>query len=153
MGEAPGNLGVAGKVWDGAIATIQWLQEHSEERVERWIRGKHILELGSGTGVLALMLGAWAPASVTMTDLPEAVPLMELNVAITREVGPLGLTNSDCPFNCTALTWGEADHARTLLSTGYLPDVLVLVDVVYDPSIYQPLVDCLVLLCPPERAA
>merc|ERR1711920_351908 len=78
---------------------------------------------------------------------------MEMNVAINHEVGTLGDMDNSCQFSCKPLAWGEEEHVRLLFASGYVPDVLVLVDVVYDPVIYQPLIDCLLAVCDPELAS
>jgi len=154
--EAPGHLGIGGKVWDATFATIRWLAESSDgdgrDRLGDWVTGKNLLELGSGTGALALALGTLSPLSVTMTDLPEVVPLLEMNLALNRAVGPLQSASAlrGCKFHCAPLRWGDGEDIQRFLAAGTVPDTLLLSDTVYDPRFYEPLVDTLVALCPPE---
>lgn len=159
VAEAPGHLGIGGKVWDAALATIEWLSAPADgcgtegKRLDQWVRGKHLLELGSGTGVLALTLGTLSsPLSVTMTDLAEVVPLLEMNVALNRVVGCLQTQDAKagCGFHCAPLRWGDKEDVQRLWESGTVPDTLLCSDTVYDPACYAPLVESLVALCPPE---
>ena len=48
LGHLPGEDGTARWVWPGATATATWLCDRADE----WIRGKRVVELGAGTGLL-----------------------------------------------------------------------------------------------------
>jgi hypothetical protein len=45
--ECPGSLGIGGKVWDSTFVLLAYLSQFREALV----RGKEVLELGSGTGL------------------------------------------------------------------------------------------------------
>ena len=53
---------------------------HSQEGTASSIRGRAVLELGSGCGLLGLLL-ARLGARAIMTDLPELIPLLRENIA------------------------------------------------------------------------
>lgn len=44
--ECPGSLSIAGKIWESAYVLLDYLQRHPEH-----VRGKSVIELGSGTGL------------------------------------------------------------------------------------------------------
>lgn len=79
--ESPGYLGIGGKVWDSSYVLLAYLF-NSHLKGLHLVNQKQVLELGSGTGVTGLALGALAPASLYLTDLAEVVPLLEDNVEL-----------------------------------------------------------------------
>ena len=74
--------GTARWVWPGATATARWLCDRDRGR---WLENKHVLELGSGTGLLGLVAARLGAASVTLTDLPSELDLLRANVALNDE--------------------------------------------------------------------
>lgn len=164
VAESTGNLGIGGKVWDASLALIRWLAQDDDglagegTRFQHWVDGKHVLELGSGTGILGLALAASSSLlSMTMTDLPEVVPLLELNVALNRVMGGScaappqgdGVCDGACEFLCAPLPWGDTDAADRVLEKRGPPDTILLSDVAYFPELYRPLVRSLINLSPP----
>jgi hypothetical protein len=49
--ESPGSLGIGGKVWDSSFVLMKYLALHQSE----YVRQKHILELGCGTGITGMV--------------------------------------------------------------------------------------------------
>ena len=100
--------------WDGGVVLSQaltatdWLQRHWGGNNDRGLSGcsgdgstwpsgsalLHCLELGAGTGAVGLSLAAChLAASVTITDIPDMLPHIELNVrrnAAAVQAGPAG---------------------------------------------------------------
>ncbi|CBN78842.1 expressed unknown protein [Ectocarpus siliculosus] len=68
-------------VWEAAIWMHHFFQD---ERCfpPGWLRGRRVLEIGAGTGLVGLTL-ALLGAQVTMTDLPEALPILRHNTDAT----------------------------------------------------------------------
>jgi hypothetical protein len=64
-----------GRVWDAAVVLSFYLCGLDVD-----LCGKSVIELGAGTG-LAGIVAARKGASVTLTELSEALPLIELNMA------------------------------------------------------------------------
>lgn len=62
----------------------------------------HVLELGSGTGLLGLAAAAIWRTRVTMSDLPSIVPNLAANAAANSEV----LSGRGASVDVGALTWG-----------------------------------------------
>lgn len=105
--------GTARWVWPGALATANWLCERGVE----WILGKHVVELGAGTGLLGLVASRLGAKSVTLTDLPSELPLLQLNVE--KNYGPPKKQNDGTtvasPCSVKPLRWGDVSAIETLL--------------------------------------
>jgi predicted nicotinamide N-methyase len=96
--------GTARWVWPGATTTARWLCE----RDSSWLRDKHVLELGSGTGLLGLVAARLGAASVTLTDLPSELPLLLANAA-KRD------SKNSSPVFVKPLAWGDDEGLRNIL--------------------------------------
>lgn len=72
--------GTAWAVWDGAPAAAKYLEAAAAELLARHAF-RCILELGSGTGLAGLAAAAALQLPTTLTDLPEALPALQLNIA------------------------------------------------------------------------
>ena len=119
--------GTARWVWPGATATATWLCKRGED----WIAGKNIVELGSGTGLLGLVASKLGASSVTLTDLPSELPLLETNAAknVLKDASPLRVT-------VEPLTWGDTNAIDKLLgvNTNNPIDVVLCCDLLYQNS-------------------
>ena len=73
------DLSHAGTVWDGALILISYL-DYNTEKASTMLKGKTILEVGSGTGITGLATIAFEPKHVYLTDLPEYVSLIQENI-------------------------------------------------------------------------
>ena len=82
------------------------------------VRGRRVLELGSGTGVAGLMAAALGAVHVTLTDLPEVLPVTR------RNAERFAATHRGCaPVDVRPLDW-ESD---TVVSDE-APDVILAAD-------------------------
>ncbi|XP_047438559.1 EEF1A lysine methyltransferase 3-like [Mugil cephalus] len=126
------NLGVAAPVWEAALHLCRYFEEQSVE-----LRGKRIIELGAGTGVVGI-LAARLGAEVTLTDLPLALPQLESNVS--ANMPPSGWPSA--PPTVLPLSWGE-DH--TNFPSDW--DLVLCADIIYLPETYPLLVETLAHLC------
>ncbi|CAN9512300.1 unnamed protein product [Ophioblennius macclurei] len=126
------NLGVAAPVWESALNLCRYLEQ---QRVE--LRGKRILELGAGTGVVGIA-AARLGAEVTLTDLPVALTHLEANVSMNKP--PSGWPS--IPPSVLPLSWGE-DHIN--FSSDW--DLVLGADIVYIPETYPLLMETLTHLC------
>ncbi|XP_046374633.2 protein N-lysine methyltransferase METTL21D-like [Haliotis rufescens] len=113
-------------VWDAAIVLSKYLETHDFDGGKSWM-GKKVVELGAGTGVVGLFAASYG-ADVIITDLPEFVPLMELNIKENTHI------ISGSAEACT-LTWGQDkstkfDHI----------DFIIIADCIYYEESLEPLV-------------
>jgi len=63
------SLSHAGTVWDGAIVLCYYWNKHPQIPLELF-KGKRVLELGSGTGMVGVAASAYNSKKVYLTDLP-----------------------------------------------------------------------------------
>ncbi|KAL7873194.1 hypothetical protein AOLI_G00122650 [Acnodon oligacanthus] len=124
-------------VWDAAIVLSKYLETEQFCRSQTW-SSKKIVELGAGTGVVGIMAASLG-ANVTVTDLEDLLPLLELNI---RENQTLISTGS---ITAKVLKWGED-------VTDFLPhpDYILMADCIYYEQSVQPLVETLKALSGPE---
>lgn len=94
------------------------------------VRGKRVLELGSGTGLVGLVASLYA-SSVTFTDLPDQIEL--LNDNITRNYH---IWNGKCI--CQAISHSFGEDISTLIEQGNY-DIVLGSDIGYDISLLDPL--------------
>ena len=142
IGEANSELGIPGKVWDGAFGLLSFLLDAEARHVLNldFSKTKRVVELGAGTGLVGIALAASnvlpKECDLVLTDLPFVLPLIEENIQVNR----LGKVCRTC-----ALPWGDPSACAAL---GFKPDVIVMSDVVYDKSLYGILVETLQMLRP-----
>ena len=126
------------KLWPSSIALLDILKTHPH-----LIQNKHVLEIGAGIGLPSLMM---APIikSIQLSDHDlEAVALLKKNIEY------LQLQNAEA----LQLDWKNVPKNMN-------PDVVILSDVNYDPTQFDPLValidkfikqGCTIILSTPQR--
>ncbi|KAL0160612.1 hypothetical protein M9458_044337 [Cirrhinus mrigala] len=108
------RLGVAAVVWDAAVVLCMFLEMGKVD-----LKGKRVIELGAGTGLVGIV--AALLANVTITDRQPALEFLTANV---RENVPPGQQEA---VRVSELTWGENLH---LYPTGSF-DLILGADIVY----------------------
>eukprot|EP00752_Nemacystus_decipiens_P016228 g14509.t2 len=147
-------------VWEAAIWMHHFFQD---ERCfpAGWLRGRRVLELGAGTGLVGLSL-ALLGAEVIMTDLPEALPILRHNTEATFATLAAGGANEDASNRTEAyrrptilqLCWGdEADAGEVAAAAAAAVeeddskwqgfDLIVGADVIYNEPTFPALVSTL----------
>ncbi|KAK8720251.1 hypothetical protein OTU49_013473 [Cherax quadricarinatus] len=140
--ESEGDTGCV--VWDAAIVLAKYLEkqryllEKQRDLDVRPVRLSdcHVVELGSGTGCVGLTAALLGASKVTITDLPQLVPLMEKNILQNHN-------NLRCAVDAIELTWGNMEQGAALGT----PDLLVLADCIYYEESLEPLVSTMRSLC------
>ncbi|KAI0046497.1 hypothetical protein FA95DRAFT_1560050 [Auriscalpium vulgare] len=104
----------------------------------------HTLELGAGTGLLAVALGPLV-RRYTATDIPALVPLLRKNLSHAR---------SQPDTTATALDWAHPPVRQLPAAVLADPaDLLLVVDCIYHPALVPPLLDTISALAVPRRTA
>ena len=139
-----------GKIWDSGRLLSSILAEDYGGDGGR-LENKHVVELGSGTGIGGLTAAASGAASVVLTDGSTAVlPLLEANVKINR---------LDHIAKVKRLRWGCDDDAeddlakleRARSQTAAPHDLVIGSDLLYAPEIFPDLLETLMRLCTPDH--
>ena len=111
-------------LWASAFVAARWLAHDGR------CRGKRVMELGAGCGLVGLAIAALsAPKSTVLTDLPHAVP------ALRRAIAENGWASA--AIGAAPLTWNEAPPLPpTSIGTEdddeLCADVLIASDVMYN---------------------
>lgn len=137
-----------GKIWDSGRLLSSVLSDDYGGNGGR-LENKHVVELGSGTGIGGLTAAALG-ASVLLTDGSTAVlPLLEANVKINR---------LDHTAKVKRLRWGCDDDAEEDLtalerarSKTTPHDLVIGSDLLYAPEIFPDLLETLMRLCTPDH--
>ena len=108
------------KVWDCAVALARMFERHQGASSRLAIRpNERVLELGGGSGLLALALAALG-ADVTTTDAEQVVPHLRKTIDANADSVPRTPT-------VAALDWRDRDHAVDAFPVVVASDVLVCV--------------------------
>ena len=121
-------------IWDGAILLANYLQLHPDI-----VRGKRVLELGSGPGFVGIVAGLAGALEVVLTDLPYCLPLMKENVERNMEAA----RSSGCQrMTCSVLDWYSppSDSSQLGFAADKTPDVILVADCVWLEELVAPLV-------------
>ena len=123
-----------GGLWASASVLVQWLAE-KPERIDRYVRGKRVLELGSGLGLVGVGLAKLGASHVHLTDLPQQIPLLRQNVEANFDEE----RRSGEHIVLSALPWGLASSLLPQPAAGDFFDLVVATDVCYDAALVAPL--------------
>ena len=157
-----------GIVWESAFCLAQYLR--GEARARR-IRGRRVLELGAGTGLLGLAAAASGAKRVVLTDHPDAMPLLTRNVERNAEAlagagdgdgdgdgDETGDGTGDAHASrrrrripkCLPLDWTDDAHLDAVADLGPF-DVVLATDVVFNVDLVDPLLRCVRRCVKPRR--
>lgn len=107
-----------------------------------------IIELGAGVGLTGLQLATHFNCRVLLTDLPDAMPLLQRNIELNRQRFQLGET----AVHAQVLFWGNQDDATAALQwLGPGPFLIIASDCVYFPKLHEPLEQTLCHLLQEDR--
>ncbi|KAI0291837.1 putative methyltransferase-domain-containing protein [Russula brevipes] len=106
------------------------------------LKQAHILELGSGTGLLALGLSPLA-RRYTATDIPALLPLLRKNLLSVPPTTAGTITVVDLDWTLPALRQVDVSTDP--------PDVLLIVDCIYHPTLVRPLLGTMTAIAAPRH--
>lgn len=142
--------GTAGTVWPVTEVFMREYQSLADRAL--WnASGKGVLELGSGTGVLAMFLAAHHATGVVATDVGDGLELLRTNLMLRENMAALG--ESHDVLHSAQLRWDE--HAvedlatiRDLCATARLElDTLVVFDALYNQDALELLSEVIRKVC------
>ena len=145
-----GGDGHGASLWPSSLVLNAWLEAHPEV-----VRGKSVLELGSGIGTVSLSALKLGAASVVATD--GALQSVEnANHNVRSNHAPVASTyrmqQREQPqlFRSTALSWGDVDQiatVRSLSPNGEGFDVIIGADLLYHSETAQALIETYKAFC------
>lgn len=108
------------RVWPTAVVVSRYLCANPS-----LLQGKRVLELGAGLGLVGIVCAALGAELVVVTDMPEALPLIEANVQRNLPLVDGRVAVMPC-------TWGNAAHQAAILErSGGKFDIVIACEVVY----------------------
>lgn len=135
--ESP-EIAIPGKIWDSALfASSAALQSLLVNRAG--VTCPNILDLSSGTGICGIWLAAvisshFPTARIIVSDLEEAVTVMQDNIALNRHKIKAGVTTE-----VRVIRWGNMDDVADLEPL----DIVVACDLIYESELLPLLVETL----------
>lgn len=130
LGGSHGPQRTGGKTWDSAFVLAAWLAEHASD-----VRGRRVIELGSGTGLAGLSAAALG-ASATLTDEhPDVLALHATNI----DANAATLADAGGRARSRRLRWGCASDIAGALGGGGRYDLCLGSDVVFFPGMHAEL--------------
>lgn len=124
------------QVWDAGIVLLRFLATAPVAAV--LATHPRVVELGSGTGVVGIAAAALG-GKVTMTDLPEMLPLLRHNAFLNAEL----VTSARGSVSAVELRWGGSAIPAELAD----PELVLLSDCVFETAAATLLVRTLEQLC------
>lgn len=138
------NDGTPGKIWDSAIVMTKILLKLFASD-SKHLSNKRILDLSAGTGYIGLSIAQFyqsnqhiSPPHIVLTDLPEALNLMEKNQLLNH------IQSSH--LDIVPLCWGNKTQAKSITDQGPV-DIIIASDVLYNVVHFSSLVSTLRYLC------
>ncbi|KAJ7890574.1 putative methyltransferase-domain-containing protein [Mycena olivaceomarginata] len=116
------------KIWDSGIGLSSWLIQCPPSFLSS-PEPLRILELGAGTGIVSIVLGALRPEDrIIATDVESAMPLLQHNI-----------TANNSPVEAAVLDWDEEELPQCVQECGAF-DIIVMADVTYNTASFPSLV-------------
>jgi len=140
------------RTWEASLRLAEYFIQNPE-----FCRGKKIIELGAGIGLLSLVCAKLGAKSVIATDVnPDVIERLHLNIESNKDI--LNIENLVIP-QAGKLDWNEKNIDMTLYKD---LDLIICADVIYNPENIEPLVNILsqflkaipfiiIILCNPLR--
>ena len=127
------SFGYAGEVWDGALVLTYFISNDNCNLICP-IQNMRILELGSGTGICGLTCAILGCKEIVLTDLKQNLPLIEKNLIINKSI----IDSSNVKI--LPLDWTDKLYLKSFNKEF---DVIIFSEIIYDPLLFQSLIDVL----------
>ncbi|KAJ7155430.1 putative methyltransferase-domain-containing protein [Mycena crocata] len=115
------------KIWDSGIGLSSWLVSSSPSFLS-CPEPMTVLELGAGTGIVSIVLGALRPADhIVVTDVASAMALLEHNIA-----------TNDSRAEAAVLDWDDERFPECVQGRQF--DLIIMADVTYNTASFPSLV-------------
>ena len=137
--QQPGAGLVGASLWDSAVLLCRYLSLPDAEPLLDRIRGRRLIELGCGCGLLGMALSLHGATLVTLTDKADVLPHTRANLAAN------GFGENDGRLTVLPYQWGTKAEE---LSPPY--DAIVATDVVYLEAQIGPFIASLHALAGPS---
>eukprot|EP00745_Piridium_sociabile_P037975 TRINITY_DN69295_c0_g1_i1.p1 TRINITY_DN69295_c0_g1~~TRINITY_DN69295_c0_g1_i1.p1 ORF type:complete len:267 (-),score=20.44 TRINITY_DN69295_c0_g1_i1:490-1290(-) len=118
-------------IWDASVVLAKFLELSGREL----IRGRHVLELGSGSGLVGLSTWALGARYVALTDQAYCLARLKSNAVSNRAI-----------VKVAELDWVKPLESAFFQDSNHLWEVVVAADVVWVDELVEPFVNTLTLL-------
>ncbi|RCH81843.1 Methyltransferase-like protein 21A, partial [Rhizopus stolonifer] len=134
------DTGIPGKIWDSALVMLDFIKKMLDLHPQ-YIHQKHTLDLSAGTGLLGLYVASMIlsptkstlqQGSITITELDEAVDLIDKNVVINQFLD----NHKQVKLQTRNLLWGNQEQAKECGKA----DLIIASDVLYEAQFFHDLV-------------
>jgi predicted nicotinamide N-methyase len=126
----------AASVWDCSLMLAKYVEKHAQH-----FRGKTVLELGSGQGVVGITAAMCGAGTVILTDVAPALPSIEHNIA---------LNSVEARAVAAEVDWHHPKGSLVALPPA---DIILAADVVWVEELVAPFVNTLSLALQSARAS
>jgi predicted nicotinamide N-methyase len=140
--------GIGFQLWPAAVASCYFMDVVMQQQGLGTVRGKRVIELGAGTGLVGMCAAALGAQSVSVTDLAEVLPNLRANVTLNQHLftsadsvqSDSKIASDPLPrISVAPLCWGVDQHKFRAEDL----DVILIADGVYWENLFQPLLDTL----------
>ena len=141
--------GIAFQLWPAAKLLCNYIDEHRfEEQLASYIAPNSVvIELGAGIGLCGLYLSACGTGHVVVTDLGEAIEIMEKNISLNVHTQA---ADTGRVVEAKELRWGHHQDVENILANlpfdASLPPLIIASDCVYWECLFIPLFKTLCFL-------
>ena len=120
----------AGEIWDAALVLTYFFINKKSEKIIN-IKNKIIIELGAGTGINGLILGALGAKKIILTDKGDCLDLLKENYENNKMKFD---TNLICDIK--ELDWTKEDDRKKINDK---IDYIIASDIIWNPKLRIPL--------------
>lgn len=126
--------GIAHQLWPAATILCNYIDDNKESFSSHLQRDSVVIELGAGVGLCGLYLSALGCGKVVLTDLTEALEILQHNIKLNSKICSL--------VEARELRWGNKEDLKKVLSAVYVmpsPPLIIASDCVYWECLFEPL--------------